>query len=87
MSGGHFDYAYVRTRAFADDLNDELDAGNPDAFSEETLLRLREMAQLVEFASKLMKEAEWLYSGDTTEESFHSRVDAFCEELQSKGLI
>jgi len=36
--------------------------------------KLAEIAALVDYAAKLAKEAEWLYSGDTGEDTFMGRV-------------
>ena len=82
MSGGSFDYAYGRVNQFADELGvkiDEHDRKNeygetPYAFEPATLAKLREIEQLARRTAALMKEAEWLYSGDTGEDSFMDRV-------------
>ena len=37
-------------------------------------VKLAEIAAIVDYAAKLAKEAEWLYSGDTGEETFMARV-------------
>jgi hypothetical protein len=46
--------------------------------------KLYEIAQLSEYVGLLMKEAEWLYSGDTGEDTFISRMHKI-EENQNMG--
>lgn len=82
MSGGSFDYAYSRVQDFADELGAKLDNWNKkteygDAlyeFEPATLAKLREIERQARHVAALMKEAEWLYSGDTGDESFMERV-------------
>ena len=82
MSGGSFDYAYCRVSQFADELKERLDNFDkvdewdckPNYFNPDVLAKLREIEEMAVLTSKLMKEAEWLYSGDTGEGTFMSRV-------------
>jgi len=81
MSGGSFDYAYARMHDFADDLRDKLaeqgqvvDGWEVGTWPAEVAVKLEEIAHIVDYAAKLAKEAEWLYSGDTGEETFMWRV-------------
>ena len=82
MSGGSFDYAYRRMMDFADDLLRLLaqqgvivDGWKVGTWEPEVAAKLTEIAALVDHASKLAKEVEWLYSGDTGEETFMARVE------------
>ena len=81
MSGGSFDYAYARMHEFADDLRCKLaeqgqtkDGWKVGTWEPAVAAKLAEIAALVDHAAKLAKEAEWLYSGDTGEETFMWRV-------------
>ena len=81
MSGGSFDYAYARMHEFADDLRDMLsqqgqkkDGWEVGTWEPAVAAKLAEIATLVDYAAKLGKEAEWLYSGDTGEDTFMERV-------------
>jgi hypothetical protein len=84
MSGGHFDYAYQKVIYFARQLERELDMqgeprdvndGVPEyGFVPATVALLREILTDVRLASQLMHEAEWLFSGDTGDETFAQRV-------------
>ena len=74
MSGGSFDYAYRRVEQFAEDLRAKIadngkenDYGEKCEFSPETIALLQVIAEDAERTAKLMKAAEWLYSGDTGE--------------------
>lgn len=82
MSGGSFDYAYARMHEFADDLRDMLsqqgqkkDGWEVGTWEPAVAAKLAEIAAFVDHAAKLAKEAEWLYSGDTGEDTFMERVE------------
>ena len=84
MSGGSFDYAYQKAQWFADDLEERLDVTVPEngwTPEPETTKKLREIVKIARYAARLMKEAEWLYSGDTADESFMDRV----KEIESSN--
>lgn len=82
MSGGEFDYAFCRVNDFAERLQVKLDTADevnewgyqPNKFLPATMLKLQEIEQLARYTSDLMREAEWLYSGDTGDDSFQQRV-------------
>lgn len=82
MSGGSFDYAYSRVVQFANELDLKLsESGKQDEwgsypyqFEPATLTKLREIEAMARKTAGLMREAEWLYSGDTGDKSFMERV-------------
>ena len=82
MSGGSFNYACYQVYQFADELGlrlDEFDKENewgykPNNFEPETRAKLREIESLARYTADLMKEAGWLYSGDTGDDLFMERV-------------
>ncbi len=82
MSGGSFDYAYRHVQDFADALEDRLRrAGveSPDGHCEfqpslETTAMLQDIAGRARELALLMQAVEWLYSGDTGDESFLDEV-------------
>lgn len=81
MSGGSFDYAYRRAEIFSESLGERLDENygeNGAGFGPYTIAALRKIETVANYAAKLMKEAEWLYSGDIGEEGF---AEAIKEEL------
>ena len=93
MSGGSFDYAYSRVLHFAEELRAKIanngkedDYGDKFGFSPQTITRLQSIAEDAERAAKLMKAAEWLYSGDTGEDSFSATVLGVCSEEHESGM-
>ena len=87
MSGGHFDYAYSRINDLADSIEKEIDQnqipdewGYAEGLSDETIIRMREIVDLLEMASKLAYAAEWLYSGDDGEETFTKKYEQISHE-------
>jgi len=82
MSGGSFDYAYSRVLHFAEELRAKIanngkenDYGEKCEFSAQTIARLQSIVEdAEERTAKLMKAAEWLYSGDTGENGFAASV-------------
>lgn len=80
MSGGSFDYAYTRVEQFTDALKDMIQE-NPEGFKPVVMAKLREIAMLTEYTAKFMKETEWLYSGDTGDDSFMENV----REIENPG--
>lgn len=84
MSGGSFNYAYATPQYFADALEDLLEKdnkGNLDGqpWSPEVTEKLSKTVALVRLVGILMKEVEWLYSGDSGENVFSkefSDIDA-----------
>lgn len=81
MSGGSFNYAWVRVETFVEELEAKLrrasaphtsdDGGEwvPE-LSPEVLAKLAEIAKMGEQFAKVMRQTELLYSGDNGEESF-----------------
>ena len=89
MSGGSFDYAYSRTQEFADRLETRLNAegvGSEYTWRPDVAQKLRDIAELVSDVSRLMREAEWLYSADIGEETFMARV-AEIEQSRLEKII
>lgn len=75
MSGGHFDYSYIRIEALADQLEQELAGENINSFSSETLERLRRCERFLHSAARVAHDVEWLFSGDYGEETFAKLID------------
>jgi hypothetical protein len=87
MSGGSFNYEYARMQDFADDLRERLtqqgqvvDGWKIGTWEPQVAAKLAEIAALVDYAAKLAREAEWLYSGDIGEETFMQRVKTIEEK-------
>ena len=83
MSGGSLDYVYSRIEQASEEIKLRLaKQGNVDeewGFAYETYSQpvqdeLDKIAYSLYLAAKFAKEAEWLFSGDTGEESFLKRI-------------
>lgn len=77
MSGGHFDYVHSRVSSFAEDLERDIaNNGVPNSdgdsynYSPAVIDALTSIQARAEKMARLMKAADYLYSGDTSEESF-----------------
>jgi hypothetical protein len=74
MSGGSFNYAFMAVDRFVEELNVKLDEKQDYFDHANTYQELCDILRSARLTAKLMKEVEWLYSGDTSEESFMQRV-------------
>jgi predicted glycosyltransferase involved in capsule biosynthesis len=83
MSGGSFNYAYVRVETFVEELESKLRRSAAPSeqpgdwvpkLSPETLAQLAEIAKLGAHYAKLMRETELLFSADVDEDSFRERL-------------
>lgn len=102
MSGGSFDYACYKAMQFADELRNKLQEQGKDPSGEgwpnptwptDVACKLAEIAAFADYVGALMKEAEWLYSGDTGEDTFMCRVHGlestqrvWCDDSNAKAL-
>jgi hypothetical protein len=75
MSGGHFQYAFSHVDNFAYQLEMELEEDPDEEFESEVIDRLRAVIALCRKTYHEMREAEWLFSGDTCPESFLKRIE------------
>ena len=73
MSGGSFDYAYLRVTQFADELQDKL-TNDDHGLSPEAIDALTVIAAEARRVAELMRSAEWLWSGDYGEDTFFKKV-------------
>jgi len=91
MSGGSFDYAYQKVEEFTESLDLKLanydkcdeEGSRPHDYSKEVREKLMQINALVAKTAALMREVEWLYSGDTGEDSFLFRVG----EIESSRML
>ena len=71
-----FDYSYFHISQFSEELKTKIDEHEKiDCynFRKDTLEKLIECQKIIEMAGKLAKEVEWLYRGDTGEDTFAER--------------
>lgn len=82
MSGGSFDYAFTKVSQFSEELDLKLrNREKKDTYGQklydfepQVLAKLKEISKLARKMASLMREVEWLYSGDTSEDSFLEEV-------------
>lgn len=75
MSGGSFKYAFYHVQEFADELKNQLeDQAVQVTYGAEVRAILAGIVKQAGHMAQLMKETEWLFSGDTSEETFLARV-------------
>ncbi len=79
MSGGSFDYSYFRVQHFREQLDsylikkcyDDDDRSDfIDSLKEKTIKKLKVVSMLCLLAETLMKDTEWLFSGDSSEDNW-----------------
>lgn len=87
MSGGSFDYAYFHFSKFADDLESCVINSKEYHLSEEWINKMKKSLELFRFCSELSHEIEWVYSGDTGEESFKERMEAIIKRNPEYYLL
>lgn len=90
MSGGHFDYSYHRVNEFTDRLEMDIknnkkedEYGYSYDYSDETIYNLTRVLHFSKMLSEIMKEVEWMYSGDTGEDDFNKEYKSFINELKA----
>jgi hypothetical protein len=94
MSGGSFNYAYTKVDQFVEKLDSKLNridykdqyGSKPYEFDPKTLEKIKEIRDLADYTAKLMKEVEWLYSGDTSDDTFAERVEAIEKNIQDRKI-
>lgn len=84
MSGGHYDYKYCIIANLAEEMQNDIDNNNvpndmgyAENLRPEVIERIQACQKLLVEAAFLSKEAEWLLSGDTGEDTFMERTDAY----------
>ena len=96
MSGGHFnnsDYIYYRVYEFADELENEIQNNDkPDAYDyapkykEEVIHFLKCKVEEIRKLAKLMKEIDYLYSGDHGEDTFMKAVKEWVAQNENDTM-
>ena len=80
MSGGHFRHTQGSLKREADLLKEEIRLNKPE-YPAEVLECLRYTHYIMEKTVTLMDEADWLFSGDITEESFKEGTQKCRKEI------
>ena len=87
MSGGSFNYAYKKVEDFAYLLSEKISSnktkdrwGCAYDFRDEVIAKMVEIEGQARKTAKLMREVEWLYSGDHGSDSFLALVKKIEQE-------
>ena len=78
MSGGSFDYAFMKAQDFVRELHCRLTSEQEDSqqfYDERILPILQESLIIIQQASDIMHAIEWLYSDDYGEETFIAEME------------
>lgn len=79
MSGGYFNYSQNRINDVVEYLeyllDDEEAQERRDAYSDATLQKFKEAADILKKAFVYSQRIDWLLSGDDSEEAFHERLE------------
>lgn len=77
MSGGAFDYSFYKVEEFVQELNERIANNESDGYNynKEVIINLKAISLLSEVTSRIMREAELLYSGDISEEKFINNLE------------
>ena len=86
MSGGHFNsngYIYYQVYQFADELENAIennhtkdDYGYAPGYNEEVIAYLKSKLPEIRKVSEIMREIDYLYSGDHGEDSFLEKINS-----------
>jgi len=82
MSGGHFKYAQSSLKEEASNLMETIRINKPE-FPEDVLEGLKYTHFIMEATVSLMDEADWLLSGNITEQSFKDGTRKFKKDIQT----
>lgn len=78
MSGGHFDYKYFQLQFLAEELEEELDSDEEMSWHEDCydkdIKLFRNYAKELKIMSRIFKEIEWYFSGDTGIEEMKENI-------------
>ena len=80
MSGGHFEHLQNGLKKHVETLKEDIRLNKPE-FPDDVLKDLTYIRFVMEKAYSLMDEADWLYSGNISEESFKEEVHSLRKKL------
>ena len=82
MSGGHYDYFQFHISQIADTIERDIKNNNTEDeygysynMSSDVIARMQELQTKLELVAALVRAADWLYSGDSGQESFCIEYD------------
>lgn len=75
MSGGSFDYAYLKLQIFAEELEERMvEDAKTGVWSKDTQICLQDVVAEAKHLSRIMKVVEWMYSSDMGEDDLHKAL-------------
>jgi hypothetical protein len=77
MSGGHYEYANFRLNDIAETIDNDIENNISMNWnmSDQTISRMKIISEMLHMVDKLAYFADYLYSGDSSEETFIKRFD------------
>ena len=95
MSGGHYEYEQYKIDQVAyqmkKDIENNGETHDPHNyvfdFTKETMEYMKKVSDIVALAGILTKHADWLYSGDDSEETFRENIEKALLEYNSVSKI
>ena len=83
MSGGAFDYQQYRLQDIAEEI--DLRISEPDhGYRPETVAALKDAVNFLRIAQVYAQRADWMFSGDDGEDSFHERLKSDLAKLEEE---
>ncbi len=85
MSGGHFNYYQSHIQEIADQIEHIIHMNGKEDdlnFSKKTIRELKKAVRALKISYVYAQRADWLFSGDDGEESFHSRLKQELSEIK-----
>ena len=80
MSGGHFKYIQSTLKTEVEELKEEVRLNKPE-FPDDVLALLKYTQFIMEKTVELIDEADWLFSGNITEQSFKEGTQKCRKEI------
>jgi hypothetical protein len=80
MSGGHYEYNNFQMNNIAEIINNDIETNSSMNWnmSDQTIERMKIISHLLQVTSQLTYLADYLYSGDSGEDTFNRRFDEVC---------
>ena len=77
MSGGHYDYTNFNFNQVAETIDNDIadNSSREYPMSDQVISRMKTISELAHLTDKLTHFADYLYSGDSSEETFIKRFD------------
>lgn len=87
MSGGAFNYEQNKINSIADDMEQFIIHSEEYDLSDATVEEFKKGLNYLRHAYVYAQRADWLISGDDSEESFHTRLNSEVNKIQGDLCI